>query len=95
LTENGSPLLCDRCGTRLTPGKGNFYVVRILAVADPTSPVISKEELAADVRAEIERLIEQMAKMSEQQLMDQVYRRLLLYLCVPCYQRWIDHPVRK
>jgi hypothetical protein len=34
--EHQSPLLCARCGVELTPGKGDFYVVRIEAVADPT-----------------------------------------------------------
>jgi len=24
--------------------------------------------------------------------MDQVYRRLVLYLCGPCYREWIEKP---
>jgi hypothetical protein len=24
--------------------------------------------------------------------MDQVYRRLVLYLCAPCYRVWIENP---
>jgi hypothetical protein len=87
-------LLCARCGAELTPGKGDFYVVRIEALADPSPPQFSEEDLQHDHRAEIERLIEQMRNLSEQELTDQVYRRLVLYLCGPCYHRWIEDPVR-
>lgn len=86
-------LLCARCGIELKPGKGNFYVVRIEALADPTPPSFSDEDLQHDPRAEIERLIEQMRESSERELLDQVYRRLVVYLCGPCYRQWIEDPV--
>ena len=86
-------LVCHRCGQELTPGEGNLYVVRIEAFADPTPPDLSAEELAElDTAAEIDRLIEQMKGMSEQELMDQVYRRLTIHLCGACYARWIENP---
>jgi hypothetical protein len=89
-----TPLLCARCTAELMPGKGNFYVVRIEAVADPTPPSFSEEDLQRDPRTEIERLIGQMDDLSERELMDQVYRRLVLCLCGPCYRQWIESPVR-
>jgi hypothetical protein len=55
-----TPLLCHRCGCELSPGEGNFYVVRIEAWADPAPPNITSEDLAADISAEIDKLIEQM-----------------------------------
>jgi len=86
-------LVCHRCGRELTPGEGNFYVARIEAFADPTPPNLSAEELAGlDTAAEIDRLIEQMKGMSEQELMDQVYRRMTIHLCGSCYARWIENP---
>jgi hypothetical protein len=88
------PVLCARCATELTPGKGDFYVVRIETLADPSPPRFSEEDLNHDHRAEIERLIEQMRDLSEQELTDQVYRRLVLYLCGPCYRQWIENPVK-
>jgi hypothetical protein len=91
---NHRPLLCARCGTELTPGSGDYYVVRIEALADPTPPSFSEDDLQQDHRAESERLIEQMREVSERELMDQVYRRLFLYLCGPCYRDWIEDPVR-
>ncbi len=90
---NELPLLCHRCGAELEPGKGEFYVVRIEAFADPTPPNITAEDLRRDIPAEIERLLASMRDLSEQEAMDQVYRKLTLYLCTACYRRWIEHPV--
>jgi hypothetical protein len=87
-------LFCARCTRELQPGAGNFYRVTIEAVADPTPPAISAEDLAADLRARIEELIRQMEGLSAQEAMDQVYRRLTLYLCGPCYRKWIENPTR-
>jgi len=87
------PLCCHRCGSELRPGEGNFYLVRIEAVADPTPPNFSEEDLWRDPKAEMQRLLEQMRDLSAQEAMDQVYRRLMLYLCGPCYRHWIENPV--
>ncbi|MGO9115445.1 MAG: hypothetical protein ACLP9L_40050 [Thermoguttaceae bacterium] len=93
MNDDSSPLLCARCGAQLTPGAGDFYLVRIEALADPSSPRFSEEDLTHDHRAEIERPIKQMRDLSERELVDQVYRRLILCLCGPCYRQWIDDPV--
>ncbi|HUS46799.1 MAG TPA: hypothetical protein VM098_01675 [Phycisphaerae bacterium] len=84
-------LLCHRCGAELTPGEGNFYVVRIEAFADPTPPDLD-DVTDVDISAEIDRLIDEMRHMSEQELMDQVYRRLTIHLCGRCYAKWIENP---
>ncbi len=87
------PLFCERCGAALEPGRGELYVVHIEAFADPTPPRITAEDLQRDIGAEIERLLAAMRDLSAQEAMDQVYRRITLYLCTACYQRWIEHPV--
>ena len=51
------PPLCARCAAKLTPGKGDFYLVRIEAFADPSPPDFSEDDLNHDLQAEIERLI--------------------------------------
>ena len=89
---NGCPLFCHRCAAELEAGQGQFYVVRIEAFADPTPPSITKEDLERDVLGEIDRLIEAMRDVSEQEAMDQVYRRMTVYLCKACYQQWIENP---
>ena len=85
-------VLCHRCGAELTPGKGNFYVVCIEAFADPSPPIISAEDLARDRRLEMQRLIRRLMDKSEQELMDQVYRRLVIHLCGRYYPDWIERP---
>ncbi len=85
-------LLCHRCGVEVHPGRAEFYVVRIEAFADPTPPEITDEDLKRDLRTEIERLAEQLDALSEQEAMDQVYRRLVICLCTRCYNQWIENP---
>jgi hypothetical protein len=86
------PIFCQRCRAELTPGEGNFYVVRIEALADPTPPSFSREDLRRDARAEIERLVAEMSELSAEEAMDQVFRRLTIYLCGRCYAEWIENP---
>ena len=86
------PLVCHRCGKVLTAGTASLYVVGIEAFADPTPPPDTDDRSLAEISADINQLIEQMRDLSEQELMDQVYRRLTLLLCTPCYRHWIDHP---
>ena len=87
-----SPLFCDRCSAVLTPGRGSYYVVKVEAVADPTPPSFAEPHPGVDVGREIDLLIGRMRDMTEQEAMDQVYRRLMLYLCTPCYRIWIENP---
>ena len=93
VSSDPGQLLCHRCGALLTPGEGSFYVVRIEAFADPTPPDLDADESIADFATEWERLLDQMRDMSEQELMDQVYRRMTIQLCASCYARWIEDPV--
>jgi hypothetical protein len=91
-TEDPEPLSCARCAVELWPGRGNFYRVSIEAVADPTPPTFSAEDLALDVRGQIQRLLAQLASVSEQEALEQVYQRRTLHLCVPCFRCWIEDP---
>jgi hypothetical protein len=94
-TKPGSdltPLFCARCAAELQPGSGDFYHVAIAAVADPSPPNVTAEDLAADLHKQIEKLLARMAGLSAQEALDQVYRRLTIYLCGPCYRAWIENP---
>lgn len=86
------PLFCDHCSVELHLGRGDFYVVKIEAVADPTPPEFTEEDLQRDHRREIQQLLAQVEKMSEREAMDQVFRRLTIFLCNRCYQGWIEDP---
>lgn len=87
-----SPLFCDRCLARLHPGRGDLYVVRIEAVSDPTPPEFTEEDLARDHEDEFARIIAQLDSLSAREAMDQVYRRLTIFLCGGCYRDWIENP---
>jgi hypothetical protein len=83
---------CRRGERELSPGSGDLYVVSILAVADPSPPIFTEEDLAGDIGDEILRLTAQLNRVDAQQAQDQVYRRLVFHLCSSCYRRWIDDP---
>lgn len=86
------PLFCDRCSRRLERGTGDFFVVEIQAFRDPTPPEFTEEDLRRDPKAEIRRLLDELADLSSREALEQVYRRLTLTLCTPCYQVWIENP---
>ncbi len=87
-----APLLCVRCLATLTPGAGNFWVIRIDAVADPTPPEFTPKDLQRDVRGEFARLVRQMHDCSAREAMDQVHRQMVIHLCNRCYTDWIENP---
>jgi hypothetical protein len=87
-----TPLRCSRCARTVHPGRGDHYLVRIEAVADPAPPVITEEDLAIDLEAEFARLVEATRDLTARQAMDQVHRRVELTLCLACYRDWIEDP---
>ncbi len=89
------PLFCCHCGDHLRPGRGDFYVVRIEAFADPTPTTDPDGRETFDPGEEIDRLIRQMEGMSERELMDQVHRRMTIHLCGACYAAWIEDPTNR
>ncbi len=86
------PLICHRCSAELRPGRGEHWVVRIEAVADPNPPVIGEEDLRRDIEAEIARLVKALGDVSGQEAMDQVRRRMTIALCNGCFRDWIENP---
>jgi hypothetical protein len=75
----------------LTPGHGDFFVIRIEAVADPSPPTF-EEDPGESLSNEINDLFEHLSQLTEQEALDQVFRRVMLYLCCTCYERWIEDP---
>jgi hypothetical protein len=85
-------LQCSRCGVVLSRGRGECYVVEIRAVADPSPPVFTQDDLERDTEHAINELLARLRSMSDEQLIGQVYRRRLFYLCGPCYTLWVENP---
>ena len=91
-TEDTAPFFCARCAAELKPGEGSFYQVHIEAVADPAPPRVDAVPSPAELRGEIERLLEELKGLSEREALDQVHRRLTIQLCAACYRQWIENP---
>ena len=87
-----APLFCDRCLREMRFGKGEFYLVRIEAVLDPTPPEFTEEDLARNVTAELNELVRRLEHLPAREATEQVHRNLTLYLCLACCQRWIEDP---
>jgi hypothetical protein len=90
--SDDAPLLCSRCLKSLLPGRGEFYVVQIEAIADPSPPEISPSDLARDYKADWRAIVAALADTSPQEALDQVYRRMVIHLCNACYAEWIENP---
>jgi hypothetical protein len=86
------PLLCTRCLKMLALGRGEFYVVQIDAVADPTPPELTREDLDRDFKREWRELVAELKDLSSQEALDQVHRRVIIHLCNGCYREWIENP---
>jgi hypothetical protein len=91
-TSGSRSLQCARCGIGLSRGRGECYVVEIRAVADPSPPVFTQDDLERDTEHAIDELLARLRSMSEEQLIGQVYSRGLYYLCGPCYTQWVEDP---
>lgn len=85
-------MFCARCATLLHPGAGDFYQITIEAVADPSPPIFPGADDPKEIRRRIETLLAGMADVTAQEALDQVYRRMVLQLCTPCYRAWIENP---
>jgi len=79
----------------LRAGRDEIYIVRIEAVADP-SPLKfdtpGRNDGDVEPEPDLEQLLQAISPLSEQELLDQVYRRLTLRLCGDCYRSWIENP---
>lgn len=91
-TTDAPSVFCSRCALELHPGTGDSFQVTIEAVADPAPPVLTGDDSADELRGAIGRLIGELADVSEREALDQVHRRMVLHLCVPCYRQWIENP---
>jgi hypothetical protein len=76
----------------LATGRGEFYVVNIEAVADPSPPEIEPGDLVRDYRGDWRAIVAALADISPQEALDQVYRQMIIHLCNECYREWIESP---
>ena len=81
-------MTCDACGRELSPG--GFYVARVEVVTDPAMPPIDTTQPAAE---SVDDLIAELSDFTEQELLDQVFRRSEHRLCPPCAAEVAANPL--
>ena len=86
-------LVCDVCGTPLLLDADVRYVVDIEGYAAWDPLEITREELAADHRAEIDRLIDTLEEIDAEAAQDEVHRRFRYDLCPRCWRRFLADPL--
>lgn len=89
---NDHEILCAKCLKSLQTGRGEFYLVTIDAVADPTPPVFDEGDTARDLRPDWRAIVAELQDVSSQEALDQVYRRVVIHLCNACFRPWIENP---
>lgn len=84
--------LCERCLVEIVEGQGEFFEVRVEAVADPSPPVLDEVREIEDIQREYAELIEQLKHTSALDANNQVYRRRVWTLCNECLEAWLEDP---
>lgn len=94
VSSNESPLLCVRCLRLMKAGRGEFFVVQIRAVADPSPPDLDayEEEGAESIQRAYEDLVDQLKDTSRTEANEQVARQMQIRLCNDCFPAWYENP---
>ncbi len=82
--------ICDRCGRPIGRGETR-YVAKIQVFAAPDPPEITLNDLLTDHTAEIDRLIEECAGMTEEELMRDVFVEFQYDLCRRCQKAYVSN----
>jgi hypothetical protein len=85
-------LTCDRCGKTLLLDEDVRYRVRIEVFAAYDPMEITAEDLAADRRDELRRLIEKLDRQPTGEVEDSVYRLMEYELCPSCQKEFLRDP---
>lgn len=86
-------LTCDGCGVPLLVESDVRYEVKIEVKAAYDPLEITEDDLAKDPKAEMAKIIAQLAGVTEAEAMDEVYRTFKFDLCMPCQQRYLKKPI--
>jgi len=84
-------ITCKLCGRRVVIH--DSYVVRIDVFADPTTAPIDTSDEQNDPKLVLPALLEQIQKMSAQELQDQVHRRMEFRICGHCQPGFLANPL--
>ena len=84
--------ICDRCGRPLEQGQLRYIAkIEVFAAADPL--VITLDDLLRDTRREMDDALEECEKLTEEELMRDVYVQFQFDLCPSCQKSYIMDPM--
>ena len=84
--------ICDRCGRPLEQGQLRYIArIEVLAAADPLE--ITLDDLLRDSRREMDALLEQCERLTEEELMRDVYVKFEFDLCRACQKTYVTDPL--
>jgi hypothetical protein len=84
---------CDGCQADLQRDGSNHFIVKIEAYAAAGKLEFTEEDLRRDHRAEMETVIRDLARVSPDEIEDQVYRAFRYDLCPRCHRAFLAGPL--
>jgi hypothetical protein len=84
--------ICDRCGRPIEKGEVR-YIAKVQVFAAGDTLEISLDDLLEDPTARMERLLEQCASMTEEELMRDVFVEMQFDLCRRCQRAYLANPM--
>lgn len=76
------------------PGRGGFFEVKFIAVADPYSPIIDDEELDV-LQAKLKQLLTEIEGMSAAKAVNGVVVENTFQLCNSCFRNYLSFITEK
>ena len=84
--------ICDRCGRPIEKGQLRYTAkIEVFAAADPLE--ITLDDLLRDTRREMNEACEECEKLTEEELMRDVYVQLEFDLCRACQKSYVTDPM--
>lgn len=84
---------CDGCGKDLRRDGSDHFIVKIETFAAAGSLEFTEEDMKRDHRADIERVIRDLATTTPDEIEDQVYRSFRFDLCPTCQRKYLKKPI--
>jgi len=84
--------ICDRCGCPIRKGRLRYTArIEVFAAADMLE--ITLDDLLRDTRREIDEALEECEKLTEEELMRDVYVKFEFDLCRDCQKAYVTDPL--
>jgi hypothetical protein len=84
---------CDGCHKKGYVGRDPRWIATIEVKAAPDSILLHPADLAKNIEAEMKKLVKHIAKISEQELKDEVHKKFRFTLCRACQKRLLRSPL--